>query len=242
VHRFRTEQALHTGHRACRSVGGSSLSTPEPQLATPRRRDFVGYQRQPGDSRGRTGRGRTVEPTVELPTHTIGYRDGTQGTFMAPETLEPLAMFGLGHDEHARTSQTMDIETIVQFVGQRFCDESRSVDALRRRVELGHCFQLLWRRGGCRRAFVQTTSQPMRLLPYDTESRNDICWIDGGELTQRSQAEPVQHVDELRLTEHVDRQRGQELGRSAGRYHTGCGPCSLARRELPVSHTDTNVT
>ena len=121
-------------------------------------------------------------------------------------------MLGLGHDQHARARMAACRETIVELAGQRATDERGGVDPFGRWVELGFDGEL----GRRRRVSGGRSSRPdakrCASAPSLPKRASTSVGRQRGEIAERAQTEPAQHIDEVGAVERVERQRRQERG------------------------------
>ena len=101
-------------------------------------------------------------------------------------------------------------ETIVEITRQRATDERGSVDSFRRWIELGFDGELWrkWTRVG--RPFVEAGRQSMCERALVAEASEHVVGGQRGEIAERVQSEPVQHIDEVGASECIERKRRQE--------------------------------
>ena len=120
------------------TIAGVSLglASPEPELAASSRNDFVGREHQSNEPTGRSCRDSRLQPTVELPAHTIGDRTDRQRSFVAPQPGEAFTVLALDFARQPRTGQAQRVESRVQLFGQRTGGERDLFDALDRWFEL----------------------------------------------------------------------------------------------------------
>ena len=122
-----------------------------------------------------------------------------------PQPLEPLTVLGLGDDQHTGTGMAARRETVVELSGQRAPDERGGVDPFCGRVELGFDRVLRRQRARVGRPFVESRRQPMRERAVVAEASEHVGGRQRGEITERAQTEPAQHVDEVGTIERVER-------------------------------------
>ncbi len=93
----------------------------------------------------------------------------------------------------------------MELAGQRAPDERGGVDPFGGRIELGFDGVLRRRRARVGRPFVESGRQPMCERAVVAEASEHVGGRQRGEIAERAQTEPAQHVDEIGTVERVER-------------------------------------
>jgi hypothetical protein len=167
---------------------------PQAELEPGMLHDAVGHESQPHDAAARACL--VVQPTIELPTHPVADRRRGQQAVMAPGAVELLPSLGDCLDAEARAGQTVPGQPLVQPDGERAGGERGGVDPVQRLVEPFGDIEVGRWLAGRERPFVAAGGQPVDECRVEAEPGQHVRRRQGGELPERTDAEPTQQVDE----------------------------------------------
>ena len=130
---------------------------------------------------------------------------------MSPPTYEALSVFALGLDGHPTARRASSLKFLVQLERKLSGSKGSLIDTIHRRFEHQrhrHVF------GGIRdigKAIIETRCSTVRKQTFASESPENICSIDCGELAECSNTQSPQDASELWLVENGDGQGCQEF-------------------------------
>ncbi len=257
-HRVGPEHPLHPRQGSPSPVARRGVAAPEAELAPRGRHHHVGREPQQGQPAGddvvevvRTrlpGARLRGEPCFELPAHACHQRRGGQRAFVTPTAREPLAVLGLGFDDHLAARQAEVVEAPKEPVGEHLRRErglrrlSSPVDRARRPPRARVAPARERDRAPTRRAARRCARAPVTPKRASTDASGRAAKSARVRRPRRvsrsTSAEPSSTRDASTVTDHGPRNPADS---PRGTTSTGAARAGEGGREPAVGDADTRI-
>ena len=107
-------------------------------------------------------------------------------------------MFGLCLDEQLGSGEPIWGKASNKLIGKPYCDKGQGVSPVGRRVDLPVSREVRRRVPESKRSLVETPGKPVSKTSFGTKSGQHRTLVQLGELTQRADPEPPEHLGEHR--------------------------------------------
>jgi hypothetical protein len=146
-------------------------------------------------------------------------------------------MFGLCLDKQLGGGKSVRREAADELVGKPYGNKGQSVRPVSRWVERPANREVRRRVPEGERSLVEAPGKPVGKTSFGAESRQDRTLVQLGELTQRADPEPPQHVGEQGQSENLHFEMPQPLGRlTVGHDHAFAGSEPCRKRAVSDPH------
>jgi len=138
-------------------------------------------------------------------------------------------MFGLCLDKQLGSGEPVRSEAADELIGKPYGNKGQGISSVGRRVEHPANREVRWRVPESERSLVESPGKPVGKASFGTKSGQHRTLVQLGELTQRADPEPPEHVGEHGQAENLHREVTEPLRRRTARHDHAfaCGePCS----------------
>jgi hypothetical protein len=142
-------------------------------------------------------------------------------------------MFCLCLDKQLSSGETVRGEAANELIGKAYGNKCQGVSPVGRRVERPVNREVRWRVPENERSLVETPGKPMGKTAFDSKSGQHRTLVQLGELTERADPEPPEHVGEHGQAEDLHRKVTEPLRRRATRHYQAFA-CGEPRSKRPV--------
>jgi len=112
-------------------------------------------------------------------------------------------MFGLCLDKQLGSGEPVRSEAADELIGKPYGNKGQGVSSVGRRVEHPANREVRWRVPESERSLVESPGKPVGKASFGTKSGQHRTLVQLGELTQRADPEPPEHVGEHGQAENL---------------------------------------